>query len=159
MIGVCFLKQLVKHCSKSWTRPDMAPPGGLKVGPRPDLAQWTRCHCSTPSTVAVTDLTVYRIKPNRVSKSRCLSVCLSVCLSQIRFVLKRLEGASWFWRGLDFFSPIPHSVVRKFWVSPSGILFQALDLENFATTGRSCCQQNPSTVELVDHTYDGRRCG
>jgi len=48
MIGVCFVKQLVKHhCSKSWTRPDMAPPGGLKVGQRPDLAQWTRRHCSS----------------------------------------------------------------------------------------------------------------
>jgi len=81
MIDVCFLKQLAKNCSKSWTRPDMAPPGGLKVGPRLDLAQWTRCHCSTPSTVAVTDLTVYRIKPNCASKSRCLSVCLSVRLS------------------------------------------------------------------------------
>ena len=43
MIGVCFLKQLVKHCSKSRTRPDMAPTGGLKVELRPDLPQWTRC--------------------------------------------------------------------------------------------------------------------
>ena len=36
MIDACFLKQLVKHCSKSWTRPDMAPSGGLEVGPRPN---------------------------------------------------------------------------------------------------------------------------
>jgi len=33
---MCFLKQLVKQCSKSWTRPDLVPLGGLKVGPRPN---------------------------------------------------------------------------------------------------------------------------
>jgi len=32
-----------------------------------------------------------------------------------------------------------------------------LDLENFALASRSCCQQNSSTVEVVDHTFDGRR--
>jgi len=38
-------------------------------------------------------------------------------------------------------------------------LFETVDLENFATTSRSrsCRQQNSSTVELVDHTYNGRR--
>ena len=39
---------------------------------------------------------------------------------------------------------------------PSETLSQTLDLENFATTSRSCCQQNSSTVELVDHSHDGR---
>ena len=33
---------------------------------------------------------------------------------------------------------------------PPGTLPQTLDLENFATANRSCCQQNSSTVELVD---------
>ena len=32
---------------------------------------------------------------------------------------------------------------------------RVLNVGNFATA-RSCCQQNVSTVELVDHTYDGR---
>jgi len=39
---------------------------------------------------------------------------------------------------------------------PSGTLSQTLDLNNFATASRLCCQ-NSSTVELVHHTYDGRR--
>ena len=40
-------------------------------------------------------------------------------------------------------------------ISPSGTLFQSLDLEKFATASKSCCQQNwsSSTVELVDDTY------
>jgi len=41
-------------------------------------------------------------------------------------------------------------------VIPSGTLFQTLDLENFVTASRPCCQQNSSTVELV-HSYEGRR--
>jgi len=39
----------------------------------------------------------------------------------------------------------------------SGTLSQTLDSENFAAAIRSCCQQNSSTVELVDNTYDDRR--
>ena len=42
-------------------------------------------------------------------------------------------------------------------VIPSGTLSQTLDLENFVTASRPRCQQNSSTVELVDDTYDGRR--
>jgi len=38
-----------------------------------------------------------------------------------------------------------------------GTLSQTLKLENFATASQSCCEQNSSTVELVDHNYDGRR--
>ena len=41
-------------------------------------------------------------------------------------------------------------------VLPSRTLSQNSDLENFATAIRLCCQQNYSTVELVDHTYDSR---
>jgi len=37
----------------------------------------------------------------------------------------------------------------------SGTLSKTLELENFAS--RSCCQENLSTVELVDHTCVGRR--
>jgi len=36
-------------------------------------------------------------------------------------------------------------------------LSRTLDLENFASASRSCLQQNSSTVEFVDHSYDGRR--
>ena len=39
----------------------------------------------------------------------------------------------------------------------SGTLSETLDLENFATASRRYNQQNSSTVELSDHTYDGRR--
>ena len=48
-------------------------------------------------------------------------------------------------------------VPTKIRVVPSGILFQTLDLENIATASRSSAyQQNSSTVELVEHTDDGR---
>jgi len=36
-------------------------------------------------------------------------------------------------------------------------LSQTPELENFATASRSSSQQNSSTAELVDHTYDGQR--
>ena len=39
----------------------------------------------------------------------------------------------------------------------SGTLSETLDLENFVTASRRYNQQNWSTVELSDHTYDGRR--
>ena len=41
----------------------------------------------------------------------------------------------------------PPKIIR---VLPSGTLPQTLDLENFAAANRSRCQQNSSTVELVD---------
>jgi len=39
----------------------------------------------------------------------------------------------------------------------SGSLSQTRDLENFAVASRWLCQQNSSTVELVDRTYANRR--
>jgi len=42
-------------------------------------------------------------------------------------------------------------------VSPKIILSQTLHLGNFSTASQSCCQQKSSTIELVDHSYDGRR--
>ena len=50
-----------------------------------------------------------------------------------------------------------NSSISKIRVLPSEYLPQTLDLENFAAAIRSCFQQNSSTVELVDDTYDGRR--
>jgi len=38
-----------------------------------------------------------------------------------------------------------------------GTLSQTVDLDNFAMSCRWCCQQNSTTVELMDHSYDGRR--
>ena len=79
-----------------------------------------------------------------------LSSC--VCLSQAGTVSKRLDESSWFWH-VGFLPPIPHRVIKKFGYLE---LSQTQD-SNFATASRSCCQQNSSTVELVDDTYDGRR--
>ena len=39
----------------------------------------------------------------------------------------------------------------------SGPSSKTQDLENFRAASRSRCQQNLSTMELVDDTYDGRR--
>ena len=40
---------------------------------------------------------------------------------------------------------------------PSWTLSQNFGLRKFRHSSRSCCQQNSSRVELVDHTYEGRR--
>jgi len=66
-----------------------------------------------------------------------------------------------FWHGVASFT-LSHIVLcsneirvpPKIRVLPSGTLPNILDLENFATASRSCCQQNSSTVEFVDHIYD-----
>jgi len=84
-------------------------------------------------------------------------VCLFVtseCVS------KRLNGSGWFRYGS--FLPLCCKEVR---VSPKnkGISLCyfvpnfMLDLKNFTRVSQSCCQQSSLTVELVDHTYDGRR--
>jgi len=85
-------------------------------------------------------------------------VCLSVCLSQAGIASKRM-GKSSAGFGVGF---IPHILYTVSWcrvtpkirVLPSGTLVS--NSEYFATTSRSCCQQNSSMVELVDHTCDGR---
>ena len=61
-----------------------------------------------------------------------------------------------------FLRPILHCFINTFGclqnrVLPSWNMSHSLDLENFATASRSCCQQNSSTVELVEHTDDGWR--
>ena len=51
-------------------------------------------------------------------------------------------------------------VSRKIRALSYGNLPQTLDFESFATACRSCCQQNSSTVELVDDTYTvGQKTG
>ena len=75
------------------------------------------------------------------------SVC--VCPSQVGVLLQRMDRSRWFW-------PYLASPKIKVPVLPSGTS-EIMDLENFATASRSCCQQNSSTVELVDHTNDSRQ--
>ena len=90
--------------------------------------------------------------------------CPSVRLSQVGVLLIRLNESSCFF-GMGPFSTYPtmcykdipvHAKIR-FGLLPSGTLSQTLDLEIFATASRWCCQQNSSTVELVDHSHEGRR--
>jgi len=55
-----------------------------------------------------------------------------------------------------------HCAVRKFGYLQGISLYNSVsyfifDSKNFARTSRSCCQQSSWTVELADHTYDGRR--
>jgi len=89
-----------------------------------------------------------------------VSVCLSVCLSQVGVVSKRMNESSWVFWHKSFLRLILHRVLRKFgYLQNNGTLSKTLDFENFATASQSCSQQNSSTVELVDHTYDGRRVG
>jgi len=61
-----------------------------------------------------------------------------------------------------FLPPVCYKEVRispKIRTLPPRTLFQTLGCENFVTASRSCCHQNSSTVEFVDHTYDDRRAG
>jgi len=85
----------------------------------------------------------------------------SVCTSQAGVVSKRLDGSSWFRHG--GFLTYPTLCNKEIWVSPKqriiyvDTLSRTLKLENLATASQSCCEPNSSTVELVDHTCDGRR--
>ena len=65
-------------------------------------------------------------------------VCLSVCvhLSQVGVLSKGMNGLIWFWHG-GFFDQ-SYTVLSKFgYFENIGTLPQTLDLENFATVGRS----------------------
>jgi len=102
-------------------------------------------------------------------------VCLSVRLSQTGIVSKRPYRPRWLWHGslgpIFSFSAILCYQANPFYPAPYyneirastevrillyGTLSQTLDLDNFAMASRSCSQQNSSTAELVDHTYEGR---
>jgi len=86
-------------------------------------------------------------------------VCPSVRPSQAGIVSKRLAESSWVSarRLPSTYPTLSCKEIRvspKIMVLPSGSLSQTLDVDNFATASRSCCQQNSSTVELADRTYD-----
>ena len=76
-------------------------------------------------------------------------VSISVNVSQV--------GRSEFCRNRAGYTEILVNNPPQMRVIFSGTLSETLDLENFATASRRYNQQNSSTVELVDHTYDGRR--
>ena len=76
-------------------------------------------------------------------------------------VSHRNDESNWFF-GMGTSFDRSHTVCKKILVPLkvrvllSGTLSRTLDLENFATTSRSRCQQKLSTVELVDNIYNGR---
>jgi len=101
-----------------------------------------------------------RDRATRLCQRHAVALCL--CLSQVGVLSKSLNESSWFLtRELPSTYPTLYSqeirVSPKIRALPSGTSPKTLDLENFATASRWCGQQNSSTVELVDHTYDNRR--
>jgi len=101
-----------------------------------------------------------RDRATRLCQHHAVALCL--CLSQVGVLSKSLNESSWFLtRELPSTYPTLYSqeirVSPKIRALPSGTSPKTLDLENFATASQWCGQQNSSTVELVDHTYDNRR--
>jgi len=88
----------------------------------------------------------------------CLSVC--VCLLQVGVILRQLNGSSCFWHG-GFLPPIfcykRNSGTSKNKGTSLTNFVPNLDLGNFDTASRWRCEQNTSTVEMVDETYDRKR--
>jgi len=91
----------------------------------------------------------------------CPSVCLSVCH-------KLVMCGKWWDESSGILAPrlsyTYHTLyLKKFGylqVLPPETLSQRLDIENFTTASRLCCQQNSLTVKLVSHTYDNcNSCG
>jgi len=77
-----------------------------------------------------------------------LVVCPSVCHKPVLQRNDRRVELSLAW---DFLPPILHCVIKIVGYLQKAWYFPGLR-GNFATTSQSCCQQNSSTVELVDHT-------
>jgi len=83
---------------------------------------------------------------------------MALCLSQVRVLSNRLNESSWFWYG-SFLRPRlvlncvfkEFGYLQKYGHFPLELCPHTPDLANFATASRSYCQQNSSTVELVDH--------
>jgi len=93
-----------------------------------------------------------------LSSCVCLSVCPSVRHKPVLYRNHHTNRAG-FWH--DGFHPhVPDCVIRNFgylqnsgtYKVPSKTLSETLDLEDFVTVSRPHCQQNSSTVELVDDT-------
>jgi len=91
----------------------------------------------------------------------CLSVCLSVSVKS-RSSTETAERIELIlaWELPSTYPTQCYKEIRvspKIRVLPSGTTSQTLDLIFPRHVDRSHCQQNSSTVELVDHTYDGWR--
>jgi len=91
-----------------------------------------------------------------------MALCPSVCPLHTCIVSKRLDESSRFVaRRFHFTCPKlcckETQVLSKISVLSSETFSHTLDLQKIATTSRSCCQQNSSTVELVDDIRDDRR--
>jgi len=77
----------------------------------------------------------------------CLSVCLSVTSQSCIETDERIE------QFLTWELPSTYPILRyKQILVFSKTLSQDVNLQNFATASRSCCQQSSSTIELVDYT-------
>ena len=94
--------------------------------------------------------------------STCLSVYLSICSSCHKPVLYRNDWTNSAGFSHGGFLPPTSYCYKEIWVPPriravrvllSGILSQTLDSQDFAVASRLCCQQNSSTVELIDDSY------
>ena len=95
-----------------------------------------------------------RVETKSVALCLYLSVSLSFTSPSSTKMFKRI-ALFLAWRLLSTFPLLCLTEIR---VSSKLRNFpQTLDLENLVTVSRSCYQQNLSTVETVDHTYDGRR--
>ena len=83
-------------------------------------------------------------------------VCLYVHHKSVLYRNDQTDRAG-FWHG-----SYPKLCYKEIWIPPkilvlpAGTLPHILDLEYFATASRRCGQQDSSTVEPVDYTYDDR---
>jgi len=73
-----------------------------------------------------------------------------LCLSQVGVLSKRMDASR-------RFLPRELPATKLTLLYENSGTTRTLDLGNFATASRRCCQQNSSTVEFVDCTYCGRR--
>ena len=138
-----------------------ADPGSPGKGPLNGSSTYLQADCQEPGSAPETYAQLSSMGYLYLFAMLCcrVSVCPYVHLSQAGTVSKRLDGSNWFlaWRFLSIDSIL---CFKEMWVSRKikVLLSGTLNLENFAIASRSCCQQNLSTVELLDHTYGGRRC-
>ena len=86
--------------------------------------------------------------------SVCSSVSVSVTSHSFIETAERIELVFLAWKLL---STNPTLCLQKLRVLPNIRVLSSgtLVVGTFATASRLCCQQSSSTVELVDHTYDG----
>jgi len=107
------------------------------------------CSSSTPMLMSVVVSFIFTARRYASAVYVYLSVCHKPILCRNDWTDRARRGG--------LLPPILHCVVRISGSSNRVLSSGTFDLENFATASLSCCLQNSSTVELVDHTCDGRR--